>query len=126
MYSGERPSIDAMAPRIPSNLVDSAVALGALTPADTAIYIFAPAGQGNARCLHRHHPRVRGALGGTFKHYLIAHDYSLSLRLNPDGGFLVIADTATGVADTIYRTLAGQEQRALLQALSTALRRDST
>ena len=45
-YAGERPAIDAMAPRIPADIIDSAIALGAVTPADTVQYVFAPAGKG--------------------------------------------------------------------------------
>ena len=115
-----------MAPRIPQNLIDSALALGALTQSDTVLYMFAPTDRGMPDAFIVTTREFVAPLGGGFKRYLFARDYSLSLRLNPDGGFLVISDTATGVADTIYRTLQGQEQRVLLQALSAALPKDST
>jgi serine/threonine-protein kinase len=126
MYSGGRPSIDAMAPRIPANLIDSALALGALTPGDTALYVFAPAGGGMTDAFIVTTRDMVAPVGGGFKRYPIARDYSLNLRLNPDGGFLVITDPVSGVADTIYRKLAGQEQRVLLQALAAALPKDSS
>jgi hypothetical protein len=126
MYSGGRPSVDAMAPRIPANLIDSARALGALTPGDTALYVFAPAGGGMTDAFIVTTRDMVAPVGGGFKRYPIARDYSLNLRLNPDGGFLVITDPVSGVADTIYRKLAGQEQRVLLQALAAALPKDSS
>jgi serine/threonine-protein kinase len=122
MYAGERPAIDAMAPRIPADLIDSAITLGSLTPADTVVYVFAPAGKGMTDAFIVTTREMVASVGGTTRRYSVDRDYSVSLRLNPDGGFLVISDTATGVADTIYRTMTGQEQRVLMQALSTTVK----
>jgi hypothetical protein len=125
MYAGDRPAIDAMAPRIPADILDSAITLGAVTPADTVLYVFAPAGMGMTDAFIITTRDMVGRVGGTHRRYPIERDYSVSLRLNPDGGFLVISDTTVGSADTIYRTMSGQEQRVLVQALSTTLNDDN-
>ncbi len=123
MNAGDRPSIDVMAPRIPADLVDSATALGAVTPSDTVLYIFAPAGRGMTDAFIVTTRDMIARMEGTSRRYPLERDYAVNLNLNPDGGFLVLSDSATGVTDTIYRTMTGLEQQVLRRALSATLQR---
>ncbi|MBP2647389.1 MAG: protein kinase [Gemmatimonadetes bacterium] len=125
MYAGTAPAIDAMAPRIPATIIDSAIGLGALTPADTVQYVFAPAGMGVPGAFIVTTREMVALPGGRVRRYPISGNADIDLRLHNRSGYLIISDTALGVKDTVYRTMSGRELRILIGALGRTLRADT-
>ena len=125
MYTGVAPAIDAMVPRIPAAIIDSAIALGALTPTDTVQYVFAPSGMGVPGAFIVTTQEMVALAGGRVRRYPISGNSRVDLRLSNRRGYMIISDTALGVTDTVYRTISGRELRILMGALGRTLRPDS-
>jgi serine/threonine-protein kinase len=119
---GEPPALDAMAPLIPTTVLDSLQALGALTPGDTVLYVFVPHGHGVRDAIVATSRDLVSAGGGAPRRYANTADYHIDLRRTSGQGFLIIRLPGSTAADTLYRGLSGLELRVLGLALSRTLR----
>jgi serine/threonine-protein kinase len=119
--SGEPPAIDAMAPLIPAAVIDSAFGLGALTPSDTALNVFAPHGHGVRDAVIATSRDLIALTGGVVRRYPNAADYAIDLRRTGDQGYLIVRFPKSTSADTLYRGLSGLELRTVGLALSRVL-----
>ena len=121
--SGDRPALDAMAPLIPAGVLDSVTALGLLGGADTALYVFVPAGAGLDEALVVTTREIVHRARGGVRRWSLATDYAYRFNISNAGGWLTITDPGTAAVDTLYGTLSGREVGTLRDAITRLVAR---
>lgn len=119
---GVLPDLSAVGSNVPPGLVEEALADGSLLAGETVRYAFVPGNSSwSEALLLTKDALIRRTPQGPRRHPL--GDLSINLYFNGTTRGLIITDPATGVPDTLYRSLSGAELGALTSAV--AMTRDS-
>lgn len=119
--SGELPGLDASAPMIPTAMLDSARAFGALTDRDTVLYLFAPHGRGMRDALLATPTDLVILTDSAFRRY--PHDtFTLLLARTNREGYVILKFRGGTPPDTVYHSISGLEQQILELGMRKAQR----